>query len=102
MGNRKWIFTTRLRQARERKGVSQRRLGILMGFHEDSASSRVNHYEHGRHEPGYETVKRLAKVLGVPMAYFYAEDELLAEVILLVDASSDAEKRKVLRSLKPK
>lgn len=99
MANRTWVFTERLKQARERKGLSQRRLGILMGIHPDSASQRINQYEHGRHEPDYRTVQRAAKVLEVPTAYFYAEEDLLAELILRLDAASDVVKRKLLRTL---
>lgn len=99
MARREWVFTIRLKQARERKGLSQRRLGILMGIHEDSASSRINQYEHGKHEPDYGTVQRLAEVLEVPTAYFYAENDLLADLILRLDSVSDSQKRKILRTL---
>ena len=70
-----------------------------MGIHEDSASSRINQYEHGKHEPDYRTVQRFAEVLEVPTAYFYAENDLLAELILHLDSISDSQKRKVLRAL---
>lgn len=99
MARREWVFTIRLKQARERKDLSQRRLGILMGIHEDSASSRINQYEHGKHEPDYGTVQRLAEVLEVPTAYFYAENDLLAELILHLDSLSDSQRRKILRGL---
>ena len=62
----------------------------------------VNQYEHGKHEPDYGTLQRLAAVLDVPTAYLYAEDDLLAEVILLLHPTSDAQKRKVLRLLSEK
>jgi transcriptional regulator with XRE-family HTH domain len=94
-----WVFTTILKHARERKELSQRRLGILMGLHEDSASSRINQYEHGKHEPDFGTLKRIAEVLEVPTAYFYAENDLLAELILQLDAVSDSQRRKILRAL---
>ena len=71
-----------------------------MGIHPDSASQRINQYEHGRHEPDYGTVKRLADVLEVPTAYFFAEDDLLAELILLLALTTDTVKRRVLRELK--
>jgi transcriptional regulator with XRE-family HTH domain len=99
LARREWVFTIRLKQARERKDLSQRRLGILMGIHEDSASSRINQYEHGKHEPDYGTVQRLAEVLEVPTAYFYAENDVVAELILRLNSLSDTQKRKVLRNL---
>lgn len=70
-----------------------------MGIHEDSASSRINQYEHGKHEPDYGTLQRLAEVLEVPTAYFYADNDLLAELILLLDSVPDSQKRKILRAL---
>ena len=93
------MIATRLRQARERKELSQRRLGILAGIHVDSASSRINQYEHGKHEPDFGTLERLAGVLGVPTAYFYAVDDLLAEAILALEKLSESEKRKLIRKL---
>jgi len=39
------------------------------------------------------------KALEVPTAYFYAENDLLAELILNLDSVSDSQKRKILRGL---
>ncbi len=39
----------RLKEARCRAGLSQRSLGLLVGFDPASARSRMNHYETGRH-----------------------------------------------------
>ena len=75
------IFSRRLRQAREERGLSQRALGIEAGLDEFVASTRVNRYETGVHQPDLQTLKRLAKVLGLPVAYFYAEDDGLARLI---------------------
>ncbi|MGM0413525.1 MAG: helix-turn-helix domain-containing protein [Pseudomonadota bacterium] len=73
----------RLRQARQRKGLSQRRLGLEAGLDEFSASPRINHYERGRHAPNYSTLNRLAGVLEVPVPFFFAEDDDLADWLLL-------------------
>ena len=75
------IFSRRLRQAREELGLSQRALGIEAGLDEFVASTRVNRYETGVHQPDLQTLKQLAKVLGLPVAYFYAEDDGLARLI---------------------
>ena len=75
------IFSRRLRQAREERGLSQRALGIEAGLDEFVASTRVNRYETGVHQPDLQTLQRLAAVLGLPVAYFYAEDDELARVI---------------------
>jgi transcriptional regulator with XRE-family HTH domain len=72
----------RLKEARLRAGLSQERLGILAGIDEMSASARMNQYERGKHAPDWLTVQRLAAVLQVPVAYFYADDDDAAELLL--------------------
>ena len=73
----------RLRQARELKGISQKALGILAGIDQFAASARVNQYERDKHVPDYATSIRLAKALEVPVTFLYADDDDLAEMILL-------------------
>ena len=63
-------------------GLSQKGLGVMAGMDAFVASARINQYEQGVHTPNYQTVSLLAKALNVPTAYFYAEQEDLAEVIL--------------------
>lgn len=75
------VFSRRLREAREAYGISQRTLGIEAGLDDFVASTRVNRYEMGVHQPDLETLQRLAGVLGLPVAYFYAEDDELARMI---------------------
>ena len=75
------VQSRRLRQASEAAGLSQKILGIQAGLDEFVASTRVNRYETGVHQPDLQTLKRLAKVLGLPVAYFYAEDDGLARLI---------------------
>ncbi|MHB1949358.1 MAG: helix-turn-helix domain-containing protein [Gammaproteobacteria bacterium] len=71
----------RLKEARLAAKLSQKQLGIAAGMDEFSASARMNHYEKGRHTPDYSTLKRIAKVLKLPVAYFYAESDDLANVV---------------------
>lgn len=75
------VYSRRLREAREAKGLSQRSLGIEAGIDEFVASTRINRYETGVHQPDYQTLRLLAEVLGLPTAYFYAEDDRLASLI---------------------
>lgn len=76
------IVASRLKEARLKAGISQEKLGILAGIDEFSASARVNQYERGKHTPDFRTLERLALVLGVPVPYFYANDDELAQFIL--------------------
>jgi len=64
-----------------RQGLAQDRLGVLAGLEESSASARMSRYESGIHEPPFEFVEAVAKVLGVSPAYFYCPDENLAQII---------------------
>ncbi|CAH9052160.1 hypothetical protein PSECIP111854_00912 [Pseudoalteromonas sp. CIP111854] len=45
---------------------------------EFSASARMNQYEKGVHAPDFKTVKALAKVLDVPTAFLFCEEDELA------------------------
>ncbi|TEA27344.1 helix-turn-helix domain-containing protein [Candidatus Schmidhempelia bombi] len=76
------IFCTRLKQARKRKELSQKQLGIAAGIDEFVASTRINRYEKGIHEASIEIAGRIAEALNVPLAYFYADTDELADIIL--------------------
>lgn len=54
----------------------------MVGLDPSVASTRMNQYERGRHEPNYRFVSKLAKAFKVPEAYFYASGEALAAWIL--------------------
>ena len=90
------LFAHRLKAARLALGISQMELGIQAGIDESSASARINQYERGKHTPDFLTVCNLARVLCVPTAYFYAEDELLAELIDLFGHLRAAERKTLL------
>ncbi|MBI1174997.1 MAG: helix-turn-helix domain-containing protein [Sideroxydans sp.] len=77
------LFARRMKAARGHLGISQAELGVRAGIDASSASARINQYERGKHTPDFLTVCNLAKVLGVPTAYFYAEDDTLAELTRL-------------------
>jgi len=93
------IVARRLREARERQGLSQKALGIAAGIHVNSASPRVNQYERAKHAPDLLTLSHLATVLAVPVPYFYAEDEQLAELLLLLHALPRSEWQAVKKYL---
>jgi transcriptional regulator with XRE-family HTH domain len=63
----------------------------------DVASPRVNQYERGVHEPRAETVQKLAEALGVPAAFLYTEDEMLAKLLLRWNSLSKAQKRDLVK-----
>ncbi|MFH6953361.1 helix-turn-helix domain-containing protein [Pseudoalteromonas sp. XMcav1-K] len=71
----------RLKEARKAAGYTQQQLGIALGMEPNTASARMNQYEKGKHAPDFTTMKRIADELGVPVAYFYCEEDKLAELI---------------------
>ncbi len=95
----KSIVAKRLGEARLRSGLSQKKLGVLAGIDEFSASPRINQYERGKHTPDLHTVERIAKILNVPSAYFYAVDDELAKWILAFAEARPAVRRRCLREL---
>ncbi len=94
------LFAARLKQARELRGIaSQRALGVLMGLDKKLASSRVNRYETEVSGIDLDGLARLAEVLGLPMAYLVAEDEVIADAILALSRMSRKERVRALRAL---
>lgn len=90
----------RLRLARKAKNLSQERLGILAGIDESSASARMNQYEKGKHTPDLLMASQIASVLNVPAAYFYIEDDQLAEIIKQSYSLGSEQKEKILSYIK--
>ncbi len=76
------VFGRRLKSARQSMGLSQDKLGVLLGLDEQTASARISRYENGIHEPPLKTAHSIAVTLGVPLAYLYCDDNRLAELIL--------------------
>jgi transcriptional regulator with XRE-family HTH domain len=89
----------RLKESRLAAKLSQKKLGIAAGMDEFSASARMNHYEKGRHTPDFSMLQRIAKVLKLPAAYFYAESEELAELIKMFSNLKKSQRIELLKKL---
>lgn len=89
----------RLKEARLSANYSQKKLGIEAGMDQFSASARMNHYEMGRHTPDYSTLKRIAQVLDLPVAYFYSESDELAEFIKIFNSFKKEKQISVIEEL---
>ena len=92
----KSLFGRRLREARQRSSIAQDKLGVLIGMDESCSSARISRYETGIHEPPISTIEKIATVLNVPAAYFFSEDEQLAQILLLYASLSDQQKDELL------
>ncbi|MBS0200419.1 MAG: helix-turn-helix domain-containing protein [Proteobacteria bacterium] len=93
----KSTFARRLREARERVGFTQYQLGIAAGMDPAVASPRMNQYERGVHEPRLDTVRKLAKALGIPPALLYTEDDQLADLLQLWAQMSPTKRQKLVK-----
>ncbi|EKF7338154.1 TPA: helix-turn-helix domain-containing protein, partial [Vibrio cholerae] len=86
----------RLKEARKKAKLSQKALGVRIGMDESSASPRMNQYEKGKHTPDVQTLKLIADELGVPLNYFFCEDDESAELACLIHRMSPEEKKNLL------
>ncbi|HEX7687325.1 MAG TPA: helix-turn-helix transcriptional regulator [Burkholderiaceae bacterium] len=93
-------FGARLKQARQLAGLSQRQLGILAGIAPGSSSARMNQYERDTHEAPMALVRKLARVLDVPVPFFYAEKDEHARLLLAYSKLPAAQRRAFLASVK--
>lgn len=93
----------RLKQARLAAELSQKMLGIEAGIDEFVASTRINRYERGIHKPDLLTVRKLAEVLKVPMAFFFSDtDDEIADLLLSYARAETEAKWKVRELLSGK
>jgi len=98
-GKKEAVVAARLREARTAAGLSQRELGVRAGLDPSVASPRVNQYERGKHTPDTSTLAKLGEVLEVPVAYFFASDDDLAELITTFHRLSLTRKRRLMALL---
>lgn len=92
-------ISKRLKEARILAGISQKQLGIVAGIDEFVASARMNQYETGRHTPEFSVLETIAKALKLPAAFFYTNDDVLAEIIKLYAKLDANARRKILKTL---
>lgn len=93
-------FGERMKTARLAAKLSQERLGIEAGIEEaDSARARINRYERGTRVPALETVERIAKVLDVPVTYFYSQNEDEANLLLAFHRMTSENRKQLLDAI---
>ena len=93
-------FAKRLKQAREKAELSQKRLGMLAGIEESNASAVMNQYERGTHLPKFPLVRNMAQVLNVPTAYFYTADDELADLLMLYQQLNPKNRSAILEEIR--
>ena len=90
---------SRLRARREELGLSLEKVGVAIGRDESSARARISRYELGVHSPPFETVAKIAKVLNLPEAYLFCQDDRLADIIRVVAQLPVSDQDALLRSV---
>ena len=96
---KKLPISKRIKELRLELDLSQKKLGILAGIDEFSASARVNQYEKDKHVPDFSTIQRFAKILKVPACYFYAESDEMALAIKYLGSLSGKVRTKVIDTI---
>ena len=96
------MFGARLRQARERMGITQEGLAARAGIDEFTASARISQYETGKHAPRYEIACRLADALEIPVEFLYSRDEAIAQLLLRWQSATVLIRERVLALLDEK
>ncbi|MEZ9556340.1 helix-turn-helix domain-containing protein [Vibrio sp. BS-M-Sm-2] len=86
----------RLKEVRKKAKISQKELGLRIGIDESSASARMNQYEKGKHTPDISTLKKMADELGVPLNYFFCEDECSANLVFLINELDKNQKQELI------
>ncbi len=75
------VFIKRFKEARKAKNLTQEKLGLAIGLDEFVASTRINRYEKGNHQPDLNTLQKIAEVLEVPPAFFFSDDEFSVKIL---------------------
>ena len=93
------VWTKRFKQARLASGLSQKDVGIAAGLDEFVASTRINRYEVGVHQPDYQMAVRLARVLEIPVAYLYCDNDDMASLMLAFHRAPKGARRAAIQVL---
>ncbi|WP_425521773.1 helix-turn-helix domain-containing protein [Xanthomonas vesicatoria] len=96
-----YTFGRRLREARLARGMNQAALGAVLGLEEqNSAAPRISRYERGDRMPDNESMAKLAEALELPVAYFHAVSDPMAEAILLMSQLSPEKQQELIQVIR--
>lgn len=65
------MICSRLRELRRKNGCTQSDIATILGV----SQSTVGNWEAGIRKPNFDTLKRIAKIFGVPAGYLLGEEE---------------------------
>lgn len=72
----------KIRKARNFRGITQKELGLAIGFDEKSADVRIAQYETDKRKPKEDLIKKIAQVLDVNFRYLYDPPKINAEDVM--------------------
>jgi len=75
----------RIREARERLGITQEELAKLIGRNRET----ISHYEIGNRAVAVTELPALAQALKVPIGYFFGDEAPANEILALLSAELD-------------
>jgi len=67
-------FSAKLKAIREFRGLTQKALGVQMGFDEKTADARIRHYEMGKITPKMQGMEKLVEILRVNIINFTVDE----------------------------
>lgn len=73
---------------------------MAIGIDESCSRTRISRYETGNAEPAFAIGQHLANALCVPVGYFYCDDDLEAEALLIIHALTQDQKERVVDTLR--
>ena len=74
----------RIKQARKHRGLTQKELGMMVGFDEKTADVRIAQYESSTRTPKADMRNKLAEALNINGRYFYDSHQYAAEDIMFL------------------
>ncbi len=81
--------------------MNQAALGAVLGLEEENtAAPRISRYERGDRMPDNESMEKLAAALELPVAYFHAASEPMAEAILVMSQLAEGEQEELVRRMR--
>ncbi|MCE4302065.1 helix-turn-helix transcriptional regulator [Xanthomonas campestris] len=81
--------------------MNQAALGAVLGLEEqNSAAPRISRYERGDRMPDNESMAKLAEALELPVAYFHATSDVMAEAILVIAQLPEEKQEELVQIMK--
>jgi len=75
---------SRIKRVRNMRGMTQKELGLAVGFDEKSADVRIAQYESGTRTPKEETLRKIANILDVNYAALSDPSLYAAEGVMFI------------------